>query len=181
MNKQWIDPPNGWRYGFPQVWDSEKHPDIREWLLISGYPRDDVDFALHYCRSWPVEKELKVEDVEVTEPLEPAQFVKEELKVKDSEVTEQVEPSPLGALKDAFKDWEDSFISERDEFWNSLTQEQQLLTFCAVISKLTQAELVDGRSYRGVLYDTFEFGMESYVCAQVSGFLDLHNAIDRDC
>ena len=162
MNKQWIDPPNGWRYGFPQIWYSEKHPDIREWLLISGYPRDDVDFALHYCRMWPAEdfQEPNIcEEPETPQPL--------------------IKSDALNEMTEVFQEWEESFVQERETFWNTLDRDEQLLAFCEVISRLTKAELVDKKSYRGVLYDAFDFGMESYVCAQISGFLDLHNAIVR--
>ena len=51
----------------------------------------------------------------------------------------------------------------------------RLLVFCAVIRRLWQATEED-RSYRGTLYDVFGFDTDSYVAAQISGFLDLHNS-----
>jgi len=47
----WIDPPYGWRYGFPKIYDSTKPLDI--WLMENGYPQEDVNFALNYLRTWP--------------------------------------------------------------------------------------------------------------------------------
>lgn len=47
-----VDPPSGWRYGFPLAWDKDKHPDFRQWLIESGYPEADVDFAVEYSRFW---------------------------------------------------------------------------------------------------------------------------------
>ena len=65
----------------------------------------------------------------------------------------------------------------QEEFWSSLTNEQQLDAFCCVVRRLHQAELVEQRSYRGTLYDIFGFGPESYAQAQNAGFLELHNSI----
>ena len=81
-------------------------------------------------------------------------------------------------LAKMFHQWEQDVFHSQDQLWDSLTPDQQLLLFCKVVRKLVQSELVDQRSYRGVLYDEFGFGMESYVQAQISGFLELHNAID---
>lgn len=64
---------------------------------------------------------------------------------------------------------------EREAYWNSLTKEQQLMAFCAVVERIVDAE-EDGRSYRGVLYGEFGFGTEAYGRAQMSGFLTLHNS-----
>ena len=46
-----IDPPSGHMYGFPKELP-ECIIDIRQWLLDSGYPEKDVDFALQYLRMW---------------------------------------------------------------------------------------------------------------------------------
>ena len=72
------------------------------------------------------------------------------------------------------------FIKQREDLWNSFTQDQQIELFCHVTSKLKKAELDDRRSYRGVLYTEFGFGPEAYGAAQLSGFLDLHNCIYPD-
>ena len=39
----WIDPPSGWRYGFPKLYDREKYPDSTQWLLDNGYPQGMID------------------------------------------------------------------------------------------------------------------------------------------
>jgi hypothetical protein len=41
-----VDPPQGWRYGFPKVWDRRENPDCREWLVENGYPRTLADEGL---------------------------------------------------------------------------------------------------------------------------------------
>lgn len=80
----------------------------------------------------------------------------------------------------AFAEFEKSFTKERQEFFNSLTKDQQLLVFCEVVHKLAKAELQDKRSYRGVLYTEFGFDTDAYGKAQISGFLDLHNSIEAE-
>lgn len=64
------------------------------------------------------------------------------------------------------------------EFWNSLSPDDQLMAFYIVTSKLTQGELKDQGTYRYILYDVFNFGMESYHVGMMSGFMELHNNID---
>jgi hypothetical protein len=34
----WVDPPSGWRYGFPKIWNRKEHPDMRQWMIDNGYP-----------------------------------------------------------------------------------------------------------------------------------------------
>lgn len=75
---------------------------------------------------------------------------------------------------------EESFASERESFYNCLTKEQQLLVFCEIIHRLVDAELNQGKTYRGVLYETFGFDYDSYEKAQLSGFLKLHEKINSD-
>jgi hypothetical protein len=65
----------------------------------------------------------------------------------------------------------------QEQYWNSLTKEQQLMVFCAISRRIFDGEIKQGGSYRYVLYDVFEFGPEAYVPAQCAGYLDIHNAI----
>ena len=52
-----IDPPGGWRYGFPRTYDSTRDGPMREFLLANGYPEGDVDFALDHMRAWEVARD----------------------------------------------------------------------------------------------------------------------------
>ncbi len=52
-----IDPPSGWKYGFPkeasrEVYESEKL--FIEWLLENGYPNKNIPIALKHSRAWEV-------------------------------------------------------------------------------------------------------------------------------
>jgi hypothetical protein len=50
-----IDPPSGWKYGFPKPYDEEKDGPIEEFLRTSGYPEKDIEFALKHMRAWSEE------------------------------------------------------------------------------------------------------------------------------
>ncbi len=63
--------------------------------------------------------------------------------------------------------------------WKAMTEEDRLDAFCAVIGLLHKGEIERGTSYRGLLYDVFGFGPESYILAQSMGLIDLHNSIYR--
>jgi len=73
----------------------------------------------------------------------------------------------------AMKEIED----DSEKFWYTMSKEDQLKVFCAVVRRIHKAELEDRRSYRGALYNVFGFGPEAYAQAQMSGYLDIHNAI----
>lgn len=40
---RWIDPPSGWKYGFPRPYDPVLGQSIDEWLLANGYPQNEID------------------------------------------------------------------------------------------------------------------------------------------
>ena len=56
MTKIMIDPPEGWRYGFPKQLPDDVH-DIRAWFIQEGYPDYMVELALEYSNCWEVENE----------------------------------------------------------------------------------------------------------------------------
>jgi hypothetical protein len=48
-----IDPPSGWKYGFPKALpDTITESEIAAWLLEQGYPEQLLDIALRYSRIW---------------------------------------------------------------------------------------------------------------------------------
>jgi hypothetical protein len=83
----------------------------------------------------------------------------------------------LEEIGDALKEAVDEIVERQEAKWASLSKDDQLDVFCSVIRRLKNAELEEFRSFRGTLYDTFQFGPEAYVLAQEAGFLELHNAI----
>jgi hypothetical protein len=69
---------------------------------------------------------------------------------------------------------------DQEEYWNSLSKEQQLKCFCAVSRRICEGELKKQGSYRYVLYTVFGFGPEAYGQAQMAGYLAIHNSIMPD-
>lgn len=45
-----VDPPSGWRYGFPKVWNRKTHPDMTAWLIENGYPEKAANSSNLICR-----------------------------------------------------------------------------------------------------------------------------------
>jgi len=73
----------------------------------------------------------------------------------------------------AMKELED----KSEQYWNSLTKEQQLDAFCAISRRIHRGEIEEQGSYRYVLYQVFGFGPEAYAQAQCAGYLAIHNSI----
>lgn len=46
-----VDPPEGWRWGFPKVFDVKPNETFKEWLIRRGY-KGDLDLAEKYSRWW---------------------------------------------------------------------------------------------------------------------------------
>jgi hypothetical protein len=49
-----IDPPSGWKYGFPKPIPEDRRYDSLTWLVEQGYPQHLIDeLGEHfYCRYW---------------------------------------------------------------------------------------------------------------------------------
>lgn len=54
-----IDPPSGWRYGFPRALPNPAPENVIEWLISNGYPKKEVDKLgdSFYCRYWSDEED----------------------------------------------------------------------------------------------------------------------------
>lgn len=53
IQKLWVDPPSGWRFGFPKIWDKAKNPDFKLWLTSQGYPEQEYEkYNGNYIRYW---------------------------------------------------------------------------------------------------------------------------------
>lgn len=64
-----------------------------------------------------------------------------------------------------------------EEFWNTLSKKQQMMAFYSVVSRIVDGEFNKKKSFRGILYDVFNFGPESYAIGMDSGYMTLHNAL----
>jgi hypothetical protein len=61
--KVWIDPPEGWRYGFPKIYDQDTDGTTKEFLIKNGYPEKLYEQlaskSTMWVRSWAaVENQL---------------------------------------------------------------------------------------------------------------------------
>lgn len=58
MSLVYIDPPSGWKYGFPKRMP-EGVKDVHTWLIDNGYPKDIIDQLgdSFYFRMWREEDE----------------------------------------------------------------------------------------------------------------------------
>lgn len=45
-----IDPPTGWLYGFPKVYNPEPGENLEMFLARNHYPLKDISFAMKYMR-----------------------------------------------------------------------------------------------------------------------------------
>lgn len=100
------------------------------------------------------------------------------------------EPKKLDSKEDALKVFHEiskiftetmaEVEKESEDFWNSLSKEDQLKAFCAISRRIYKGEIEDKGTYRYVLYDVFGFGPEAYAPAQLARYLEIHNAIVTD-
>lgn len=53
-----IDPPSGWKYGFPKPIPNDVE-NVLEWLIREGYPEKEIKACgdHFYCRYWEKEGE----------------------------------------------------------------------------------------------------------------------------
>lgn len=51
---KYIDPPSGWRYGFPKALPNPEPEDINQWLVENGYPKSLIESFgdFFFCRFW---------------------------------------------------------------------------------------------------------------------------------
>ena len=95
----------------------------------------------------------------------------------DTDAVREQALEKMAELSNAFNDAMERIKTEEEAYWATLDKEQQLAAFNCVVRRIYEAEMVENRSYRGVLYSTFGFGPEAYARAQMAGYLAIHNAI----
>ena len=71
----------------------------------------------------------------------------------------------------------DLYEKETNDWWEKLSYDDKIRAFYSVVKRIHKGDVEERRSYRGVLYDTFEFGMDSYGIGMECGYLDVHNYI----
>ena len=53
----WVDPPEGWKYGFPAIYDPNTDGQMSDWIVRKGYPLLTIkEYGESWAvRCWPVE------------------------------------------------------------------------------------------------------------------------------
>ena len=58
-----IDPPSGWKYGFPKPLPEDRIEDVLVWLVEQGYPQSEIDGLgenfTNCCRYWEQDEQAK--------------------------------------------------------------------------------------------------------------------------
>lgn len=85
----------------------------------------------------------------------------------------------MHSLDEAVQEDMANFSKESEEFWNSLSKEQQLMAFHHVF-KLTNHGLKQNVSYRGILYGLFGFAPDAYTVGMECGFFNIYNNWSND-
>jgi hypothetical protein len=80
-------------------------------------------------------------------------------------------------IRALFEEVATSQDSEAEAFWDSLSVDDQMKAFHAVVKRIVKGELQDKGSYRYVLYDIFGFDKDAYLMGMNCGYMDLHNSI----
>lgn len=70
-----------------------------------------------------------------------------------------------------------SFEKESEDYYKSLSKEEQLKVFCAVVRRIHKASLEDKGTFRYTLYDVFDFGPDAYWAALEAGYMAIHNGL----
>ena len=71
----------------------------------------------------------------------------------------------------------EQYKQKAKEYFQSLEMNNQLLLFFHITNTIYANYFQDNSSYRGLLYDKFGFGPESYSIGMDSGMFAVHNAI----
>lgn len=80
-------------------------------------------------------------------------------------------------LGEAMEESMKQYHGEAENWWNSLSKEDQLKAFYCVTKRIHHGDISSRSSYRSVLYGIFGFAPDAYAVGMESGYMDIHNAI----
>lgn len=86
----------------------------------------------------------------------------------------------LNRIREVCQEVREANQAREDALWESLTPDQKLDIFCAVVRRIHQAEIQDRGSYRYALYNVFGFDLDAYTRGMDCGYMSIHNAIVVD-
>ena len=50
MKPVWVDPPSGWKFGFPKLYTPKDGETMEDWLRSEGVPESIIE--LNWVRMW---------------------------------------------------------------------------------------------------------------------------------
>ena len=77
----------------------------------------------------------------------------------------------------AYRQAVEEYNQKMQKWWENLPSEEQQWAFYNVCRRIYQGDVIDCRSYRGVLYDTFGWGPEAYAIGMEARYMELHNLL----
>lgn len=80
-------------------------------------------------------------------------------------------------IQTAFQEASEAYEADADNFWKNLSEEDKLYAFYSVCKRIYEGNVERRGSYRYVLYDVFNFGLESYMVGLECNYMQLHNFI----
>lgn len=83
----------------------------------------------------------------------------------------------LVPFSEQFQKARDEYEADNDSWWNNLSEQEREHAFYAVVKRIYQGDVVDGGSYRYVLYDVFGFDPGMYGAGMSCGYMELHNIL----
>jgi hypothetical protein len=83
----------------------------------------------------------------------------------------------LDELSEIYQETFERYEKECNEWWSNLSYDDRLMAFYSVCKRIHNGDVKERRSYRGVIYDVFEFGPDAYGTGMDCGYMDIHNFI----
>lgn len=91
---RWIDPPEGWKYGFPKRFEPKTEDiDIDAWLLANGYPKSAINIWKGSGVPYRIISDLPISGVDLSDMADQADF---KLNETDSEAFAEMLLNPKG-------------------------------------------------------------------------------------
>lgn len=84
---------------------------------------------------------------------------------------------PWQALRSCYAAYVMQATEKDNDWWNSLTQEDQLKAFRCICRRIYEGDVKRRGSYRYVLYQVFGFGLDAYGDGLECGYMAIHNLI----
>jgi hypothetical protein len=84
-------------------------------------------------------------------------------------------------LSQIIRDEKQKQDKEAKDFFENLSQDDQLKAFYHICRIIWLGEIIERRTYRGVLYEMFNFGPEAYSLGMDCGYFDIHNELGLSC